>query len=113
VGLVHLLADVAARPIVALFVMIKQGFPHKIACPSLFISLTMVKGLAGARRSSAHENWIHDVVRRFHLNTTESCSPLTTHGVNHVPSSSAHRKPLISVDTILGKSVLIRPSGVS
>lgn len=58
---------------------------------SRILTRTMVvNGLAGAR----------SMVRRFHLNTTES-SPLTTHGVNHVPSSSAHRKPLISVDTIL------------
>jgi hypothetical protein len=62
---------------------------------------TMVNGLAVGPALLRHENWIHDVVRRFLHNTTES-SPLTTaHGVNHLPLSSAHRKRLISVDTIL------------
>jgi len=90
----------------------KSGIPA-LNRLSLFASLTMVKGLAGARRSSAHENWIRDVVRRFHLNTTESRSPLTTttHGVNHVPSSSAHRKPFISVDTVVSELILEQAGG--
>ena len=62
---------------------------------------TMVNGLAVGPALLRHENRIHDVVRRYHHNTTESSLLTTAHGVNHLPLSSAHRKRLLSVDTIL------------